>query len=94
MLRHIAHALGLEPFASHRGAGKPNSRKEIPNPKAAASKRDSRMKKGSWPPEGSGLPGSGGPDDLPERHRWHGEQGGDQRYFDPSLHERVAPYVE
>ncbi len=25
--------------------------------------------------------GVGGPDDLPERHRCHGEQGGDQRYL-------------
>ncbi len=58
--RYIAHALSLEPLASRRIAGKPNRRKEIPSPKAAASKTDRRIKKGSWPPEGVGLAGSGG----------------------------------
>jgi hypothetical protein len=43
-----------------------------------ATSSSERLHLGELAARGFGAAGVGRPDDLPERHRWHGEQGRDQ----------------
>ena len=66
---------------------KAEQEKRDPKPEGYGLEDGQENEEGELTSRGFGAAGGGRPDDLPERHRWHGEQGGDQRYFDPSLHE-------